>query len=226
MSDKDISLDWERSFTRCTDNSLDHVVMNYLIAQGFEKEAETFCREANIIVSVNDEASSASLTRRSILRKLIHRSKTDSALQLLNEMDSSLLDRYPELHTDIVVLQFLETLRSSSTNYEEHVMGGACSEILNLVLLQPHAMSRIESILPLLIVDDGNFRALLHCIKMREQVMTKINICFENIDRTSNCNLVQILDEINYLQSQILSELQLPFIDLRQVVGRSPFKTV
>lgn len=84
---------------------LNHLVMNYLINEGYQKAALNFAKEAGISLDF------PAMDERIKIRNDIHSGNIQSAIERINCLHPELLDTDPSLHFSLLRLQLIELIR-------------------------------------------------------------------------------------------------------------------
>jgi len=92
-------------------SDVNHIIMDYLITEGYPRAAEKFAKEANIKFPNTDE----SLQSRVEIRQAIHVGDIDAAINKINDHNPQILDTDPALHFALLRLQLLELIRACSS---------------------------------------------------------------------------------------------------------------
>ncbi|CAN6664135.1 hypothetical protein TRVA0_035S01420 [Trichomonascus vanleenenianus] len=97
----------ETAFSRAT---LDKLIMNHLIANGYESTARRFKQEANLKTDADLDTLSV---RRQIMTH-IRNGDIEEAIVAINDMDPELLDTNSSLHFALLRLQLIELIKRGS----------------------------------------------------------------------------------------------------------------
>lgn len=119
-------------------HALNALIMNYLIVEGYQDAAEKFAHEAKIDLAMpcyglsataldDSSTTGAALTSSSLadrnrehlksvqtrlqIKHLILRGQVQAAIELINDVDPSLLDTHAALHFSLLRLQLIELIR-------------------------------------------------------------------------------------------------------------------
>ncbi|KAH9827959.1 LisH motif-containing protein [Teratosphaeria destructans] len=102
--------DWDRlaADTMFSRSDINWVIMDYLVSEGYPGAAEKFAQETNLPSPVDNE----SIRERVRVRHAIHRGRLDEAIEMINEIDPSILDDNHLLHFHLLQLQLIEIIRN------------------------------------------------------------------------------------------------------------------
>ncbi|KAL7275732.1 hypothetical protein RUND412_001315 [Rhizina undulata] len=106
--------DWEKRVedVKVSKTSLNTVVMDYLIKEGYQATAIKFAQEANISHQIDLDL----IEERAQIRNAIHRGNIQMAVERINELDSTILDKDHALHFALLRLQLIELIRSCTAS--------------------------------------------------------------------------------------------------------------
>ncbi|EME40527.1 hypothetical protein DOTSEDRAFT_74181 [Dothistroma septosporum NZE10] len=94
-------------------SDINWVIMDYLVSEGYPSAAEKFAQETNIC-SPEDINS---IKERVNIRNSIHAGRLDDAIQMINEVDTQILDHNRALHWSLLQLQLIEIIRPILKKY-------------------------------------------------------------------------------------------------------------
>ncbi|KXS96328.1 hypothetical protein AC578_9376 [Pseudocercospora eumusae] len=89
-------------------SDINWLIMDYLVSEGYPGAAEKFAQETNIC----SPADMDSIRERVRIRNAIHAGRIDEAVEMINEVDSEILDDNHHLHFDLLQLQIIEMIRA------------------------------------------------------------------------------------------------------------------
>ncbi|KAF2772794.1 hypothetical protein EJ03DRAFT_324344 [Teratosphaeria nubilosa] len=89
-------------------SDINWVIMDYLVSEGYPGAAEKFAQETNLPSPVDNET----IRDRVRVRNAIHGGRVDEAIEMINEIDPSILDDNHLLHFHLLQLQLIEIIRS------------------------------------------------------------------------------------------------------------------
>ncbi|KAF7194161.1 Glucose-induced degradation protein 8-like [Pseudocercospora fuligena] len=89
-------------------SDINWVIMDYLVSEGYPGAAEKFAQETNIC----SPADMDSIRERVRIRNAIHAGRIEEAVEMINELDSEILDDNHHLHFDLLQLQIIEMIRA------------------------------------------------------------------------------------------------------------------
>ncbi|KAI5848239.1 CTLH/CRA C-terminal to lish motif domain-containing protein [Tricharina praecox] len=90
---------------------LNHLVMNYLINEGYQKAAMNFAKEAGI----QPHADMPAMDERINIRNDIHCGNIQLAIERINCLHPEILDTDPSLHFSLLRLQLIELIRKCTS---------------------------------------------------------------------------------------------------------------
>ncbi|KAF9881624.1 ran binding protein in the microtubule-organising centre [Colletotrichum karsti] len=88
-------------------SDINALILDYLMMEGYSGAASRFCKEANLSPFHVDET----IKTRQQIQKAIHQGNISGAIEELNDFDSEILDRDPQLHFALLRLQLVELIR-------------------------------------------------------------------------------------------------------------------
>ncbi|OQN97366.1 hypothetical protein B0A48_16430 [Cryoendolithus antarcticus] len=97
-------------------SSINSIIMDYLISEGFPGAAEKFAQETNL--SQAQGFDSQGIRERVQIRNAILTGNVEEAIEFINDVDAEILDTSPLLHFRLLQLQLIEIIREvlSSNN--------------------------------------------------------------------------------------------------------------
>lgn len=103
--------DWKRKMTRhsVTRKTLNRIIMNYFIVNGYKSVAEQFIKDSGVEPAVPLE----SIQERTDIRKAVLRGDIPTAIEKVNDLNPEILDRDPSLFYLLKQQQLIELIREA-----------------------------------------------------------------------------------------------------------------
>lgn len=155
---------------------INHLVMDYLITNGYPAAAKKFAVEANIQLRA-DEA----IQERVEIRTAIHSGNIQLAIEKINELNPEILDGEASLHFALLRLQLIELIRTciSTPNGDiSPALDFAQSQLAPRATTKPDFLTDLERTLALLIFPSDNLSPTLASLLdpgLRKEIATRVN---------------------------------------------------
>ncbi|KKK25426.1 hypothetical protein P175DRAFT_0502235 [Aspergillus ochraceoroseus IBT 24754] len=155
---------------------MNHLVMDYLVTNGYPAAAQKFALEANI-----QPVNIASIRERVEIRNAIYSGNIQAAIEKINELNPEILDENPSLHFSLLRLQLVELIRSCTLTPDGDISPAlefATSQLAPRAPTNPQFLEDLERTLALLIFPRENLTPslapLLHS-DLRRDIYAKVN---------------------------------------------------
>lgn len=158
-------------------SDINHVIMDYLVSEGYPMAAKRFALEANIPHSAEPQ----SIQERVDIRNAIHAGNIESAIHRINDLNPQILDHDPALHFALLRLQLIELIRKcmSSPNADiTPALTFATSELAPRAPTNQEFLEDLERTMALLIFPPENLAPPLKQLldpSLRQTVATRVN---------------------------------------------------
>ncbi|KAK0659084.1 Uncharacterized protein DIS24_g4242 [Lasiodiplodia hormozganensis] len=158
-------------------SDINHVIMDYLVSEGYPMAAKRFALEANIPHSAEPQ----SIQERVDIRNAIHAGNIESAIHKINDLNPQILDHDPALHFALLRLQLIELIRKcmSSPNADiTPALTFATSELAPRAPTNQEFLEDLERTMALLIFPPENLAPPLAQLldpSLRQTVATRVN---------------------------------------------------
>lgn len=158
-------------------SDINHVIMDYLVSEGYPMAAKRFAMEANI----PHGAEPQSIQERVDIRNAIHAGNIESAIHKINDLNPQILDHDPALHFALLRLQLIELIRKcmSSPNADiTPALTFATSELAPRAPTNQEFLEDLERTMALLIFPPENLAPPLAQLldpSLRQTVATRVN---------------------------------------------------
>ncbi|EKG16704.1 hypothetical protein MPH_06090 [Macrophomina phaseolina MS6] len=158
-------------------SDINHVIMDYLVSEGYPMAAKRFAIEANIPHGVEPQ----SIQERVDIRNAIHAGNIESAIHRINDLNPQILDHDPALHFALLRLQLIELIRKcmSSPNADiTPALTFATSELAPRAPTNQEFLEDLERTMALLIFPPENLAPPLAQLldpSLRQTVATRVN---------------------------------------------------
>ncbi|TLD24095.1 hypothetical protein PspLS_06780 [Pyricularia sp. CBS 133598] len=156
------SFDARVSAVRSPKSDINAVILDYLTMEGYPKAAANFAKEANIPA----QQDVVSIIARREIQNQIHQGQISDAIDGLNDLDPEILGNDPKLHFELLRLQLVELIRTSSHGDIEKVIKFAQEQLAPRAPANEKFIKELESTMSLLFFDKNdlpeNLRHLLH----------------------------------------------------------------
>ncbi|KAL1633834.1 hypothetical protein SLS56_002713 [Neofusicoccum ribis] len=158
-------------------SDINHVIMDYLVSEGYPMAAKRFALEANI----PHGAEPQSIQERVDIRNAIHAGNIESAIHKINDLNPQILDHDPALHFALLRLQLIELIRKcmSSPNADiTPALTFATSELAPRAPTNQEFLEDLERTMALLIFPPENLAPPLAQLldpSLRQTVATRVN---------------------------------------------------
>lgn len=159
-------------------SDINHLVMDYLVTNGYPAAAKKFAVEANI----QPKADADTIQSRVEIRTAIHSGNILNAIERINELNPQVLDENPALHFALLRLQLVELIRTCTAGDGDGDIGPALefatSHLAPRAPTNPQFLEDLERTLALLIFPSDNLTPslapLLHP-DLRKDIATRVN---------------------------------------------------
>ncbi|XP_050518454.1 glucose-induced degradation protein 8 homolog isoform X1 [Diabrotica virgifera virgifera] len=162
-------------------SSMNKLIMNYLVTEGFKEAAEKFQQESGVIPSVELH----SLDDRIRIRDAIMTGKIQEATALINQLHPELLDNDRYLYFHLQQLHLIELIRN---NRIEEALAFAQSHLSEAGEEDPSVLSELERTVALLAFEEplsspfGDLLAPSH----RQKVASEVNAAILKMEHQEN----------------------------------------
>ncbi|KAF2755304.1 hypothetical protein EJ05DRAFT_488093 [Pseudovirgaria hyperparasitica] len=161
---------------------INHVILDYLINEGYPSAAENFAKEANIQeANTQPPTEEDSLRARVEIRYAIYHGDIESAIKKINEFNTEILDKDPALHFALLRLQLIGLIRTCTATPNADIMPAiefASSELAPRAPTKSEFLDDLEQTMALLIFPKGDLSEELNRLLepgMRQDVATMVN---------------------------------------------------
>ncbi|KAJ5179872.1 CTLH domain-containing protein [Penicillium capsulatum] len=156
---------------------LNHLVMDYLITNGYPAAAQKFAVEANISLQTDID----SIQERVEIRTAIHAGNIQAAIERINELNPQILDENPSLHFSLLRLQLVELIRTCTSTPDGDISPAlefATSQLAPRAPTNPQFLEDLERTLALLIFPSDNLSPALASLldpSLRKDIAMRVN---------------------------------------------------
>ncbi|XP_060526091.1 glucose-induced degradation protein 8 homolog [Cylas formicarius] len=161
--------------------SMNKLIMNYLVTEGFKEAAEKFQQESGVAPSVNLH----SLDDRMRIRDAIMNGRIEEATTLINQLHAELLDNDRYLYFHLQQLHLIELIRN---NQIEEALAFAQNHLSEAGEEDPSVLQELERTIALLAFEDpinspfGDLLAPSH----RQKVASEVNAAILKMEHQEN----------------------------------------
>ncbi|XP_056643658.1 glucose-induced degradation protein 8-A homolog [Diorhabda carinulata] len=162
-------------------SNMNHLIMNYLVTEGFKEAAEKFQQESGVIPTVELH----SLDDRIRIRDAIMTGRIQEATALINQLHPELLDNDRYLYFHLQQLHLIELIRN---NRIEEALAFAQSHLSEAGEEDPSVLSELERTVALLAFEEplaspfGDLLAPSH----RQKVASEVNAAILKMEHQEN----------------------------------------
>jgi len=187
----------QQHFERST---LNRLIINYLVTEGFKEAAEKFAQEAGITLNNVDLTS---LDERLRIREAIESGQIQLAISLINTKAPELLDQNRQLTFHLKQQQLIELIRS---NLIDEALTYAQIHLAEFAEEEVQMRQELEKTMALLVFDkplDSPYGYLMQ-LSHRQQVANQINanlLIYQNDE--SQSDLSMLVRMANYMQDKL-----------------------
>ncbi|KAL8666323.1 MAG: hypothetical protein Q9202_001594 [Teloschistes flavicans] len=156
---------------------LNSIIMDYLISEGYPSAAQKFASEANL----QPTSAAESIHERVKIRDAIYAGDIQTAIERINELDESLLEKDSALYFALLRLQLVELVRKTRADSNDHVLEAIEFATNNLAPRAParqEFLEDLEQTMALLIVKPEDRSPELSALlepKLRKDVAQRVN---------------------------------------------------
>lgn len=142
--------EWMESLQHVKINKTDmnKLVMNYLVIEGYKDAAEQFCNETGMSPFVD----LAFMESRMKIRAAIQNGSIEEAIDLVNDLNSEILDTNPRLYFRLLQQQLIELIRHEKT---AEALEFAQEELAPHAEQNPELLDDLEQTMTLLLFDSN-----------------------------------------------------------------------
>ncbi|KAG8527429.1 uncharacterized protein KY384_007581 [Bacidia gigantensis] len=162
---------------RVSKADFNHIVMDYLVRNGYPSSAEKFAAEANIQPQLDLD----SIAQRVKIREAIHSGDIQTAIEEINEADPQLLDKNASLHFALLRLQLIELIRHATAKPDGDItpaLDFATTYLAPRASIKTEFLGDLELAMALLIFPPENLTPVLAELlqpSLRQKVATDVN---------------------------------------------------
>jgi len=133
------------------ENDVHAIILDYLVLHGYNHTATKFAVEAKLILTDNQLRDMAV---RADIKQDILNGNIDNAIQKLNELNPTILDRNKKLHFSLLQLQLIEMIRQSDLDNEEDIKRAikfANRNLATRTMNNPEFLFELEKVMALVV---------------------------------------------------------------------------
>ncbi|KAI5923657.1 CTLH/CRA C-terminal to lish motif domain-containing protein [Camillea tinctor] len=159
-------------------SDINALILDYLTAAGYPNSAAKFTSEANL----QPQQPTSAIQARQQIQTFIHKGEIEKAIQALNELDPSMLDKDEPLHFALLRLQLVELIRTCNNSPNRDIMPAlkfAQTYLGPRATTNPAFLEDLEKTMSLLVFEqndalDASLAALLKP-SLRQEVAAQVN---------------------------------------------------
>eukprot|EP00921_Rhytidocystis_pertsovi_P020872 GHVQ01033239.1.p2 GENE.GHVQ01033239.1~~GHVQ01033239.1.p2 ORF type:complete len:406 (-),score=52.49 GHVQ01033239.1:3608-4825(-) len=191
------------------EGDLQSVIMNYLTVHGYEKAAEAFSNEAE----TQPEMPVGCIGPRKRIREAVLGGDIETAISLINQIDSKILDDNPELSFRLKQQQLQQLIEKGDTSA---VIEFAQQQLAPCVKMHPDLLPELERSMSLLFFNDLSSKGaqkLVGGVDQREgaaNIIDDVILDFFNIEKVSRIEMM--VKNLIWSQTQV-QESSTKFMD-------------
>lgn len=180
--------------------TMNNLIMNYLVTEGFKEAAEKFQQESGVGPAIE----LSSLDDRIRIRDAIQNGRIQEATNLVNQLHPELFDDDKILHFHLLQLHLIELIR---TGRVEEALQFAQDQLIEPVEGDENMLCELERILALLVFDEPHkspFSDLLHPTH-RQKIASEINAAILKMEHRESTSprLNNLLKMILWAQNEL-----------------------
>lgn len=169
-------------------STINSLVMDYLVSEGYPSAAQNFAAEANILPRADFET----IQYRVSIRDFIYSGDIQNAIEKINELNPQILDRDSSLHFALLRLQLVELIRTCTATPDGDITPALTFATTHLAPRAPTSqqfLHDLECTMALLIFPSDNLDPPLAALldpQLRKDVAQRVNeaILFAQGERT------------------------------------------
>ncbi|KAJ5214888.1 LisH dimerization motif subgroup [Penicillium chermesinum] len=156
---------------------INHLVMDYLITNGYPAAAKKFAVEANIQIRTDLDT----IQERVGIRTAIHSGNIQLGIEKINELNPQVLDENPSLHFALLRLQLIELIRTCTSTPDGDISPAlefATAQLAPRAPTNPQFLEDLERTLALLIFPSDNLSPSLASLldpSLRKDIAAQVN---------------------------------------------------
>jgi hypothetical protein len=190
------------------ESRLHDLLLDFFVAEGLFEEAVAFASESNQVLADNETKD---LKIRAEIKSAIECGPIEHALHLLSQMDNSFLSQYPNLHSNLTVMRFVDAFLQGGPNGLTTALSLAKREFPLLTdSRRPEAFEELESAMALLIFPPGVAPSLPPMLKPyadesgRKDLANKVNrAILASRGTKTHSTLSDAMDELAETQTKL-----------------------
>ncbi|KJE92238.1 hypothetical protein CAOG_03242 [Capsaspora owczarzaki ATCC 30864] len=190
-------------------SSLNRLVMNYLVIEGYKDAAERFASECGETPTVD----LSSIEDRMCIRTAVQRGAIEEAIELVNDLNPDILDTNPKLCFQLQLQRLIELIRAGQI---DEALAFAQSELAPRGEEQPQFLEELEKALALLAFDNQRTSPVGHLLDLaqRQKTASALNaaiLASQNQERDPK--LPSLLKMLAWAQTQLDDRTKYPRIN-------------
>ena len=198
----------ELSKIKINRDDMNKLVLNYLIIEGYKEAVIKFTKESNLTCEYDLEL----LEKRIQIRNLIIKGKIDEAINLINNINSEILEKNPSIHFELEKQKLIEIIKANKV--EEAIMF-AQNTLFPITVNNPKLLDELENIMSLLAFEDiktSPFKELGGVDQLKKlSSIVNLQILASQMQPT-DLILPLVMKLLKYSQNELKKEIKFPEI--------------
>ncbi|KAI8097404.1 CTLH/CRA C-terminal to lish motif domain-containing protein [Halteromyces radiatus] len=212
MKKKTITKDeWEQRLAKVVveKQTLNQLIMNYLVIEGYMEAAEQFSRESGLSPCVDLQ----SIQERREIRHAVQSGDIDTAIDLVNDLNPEILDTNPKLYFHLQQQRLIELIRKGD---DEGALAFAADEMAPRGEEHPEFLQELERTMALLAFQDmqqSPVQDLLHPHQRQKTAQELNEAILTSQSRDPHPKLPHLLKVLAWSQEQLDERMIYPRIN-------------
>ncbi|ORX42436.1 hypothetical protein DM01DRAFT_1341054 [Hesseltinella vesiculosa] len=209
---KTISKDeWEQRLAKVTveKQTLNQLIMNYLVIEGYVEAAEQFSRESGLSPCVD----LLSIQERREIRHAVQAGDIDAAIDLVNDLNPEILDTNPKLYFHLQQQRLIELIRQGD---DEGALNFAAEEMAPRGEEHPEFLEELERTMALLAFQDSKDSPVKDLLlpQQRQKTAQELNkVILLSQSREPDPRLPKLLNMLAWSQEKLDERMDYPRIN-------------
>jgi hypothetical protein len=198
----------ELSKIKVNRDDMNKLVLNYLIIEGYKEAVIKFTKESNLTCEYDLEL----LEKRIQIRNFIIKGEIDEAINLINNINSEILEKNPSIHFELEKQKLIEIIKANKV--EEAIMF-AQNTLFPITVNNPKLLDELENIMSLLAFEDiktSPFKELGGVDQLKKlSSIVNLQILASQMQPT-DLILPLVMKLLKYSQNELKKEIKFPEI--------------